>query len=114
MKLVPTGKDYLWGGTRLRKEYGKKIDMTPLAKTWECSVHPDGPSYIANGEFKGVVLVDVLKQYSEYIGTKVEDGTLLVLVKFIDAKKTCLYRFIRAISMQENMRVTMAKQRCGM
>lgn len=44
MKLVPTGKDYLWGGTRLREEYGKKIDLTPLAETWECSVHPDGPS----------------------------------------------------------------------
>lgn len=23
MKLIPTGKDYLWGGTRLREEYGK-------------------------------------------------------------------------------------------
>ena len=29
MKLIPTGKDYLWGGTRLREEYGKKIDLTP-------------------------------------------------------------------------------------
>lgn len=47
MKLIPTGKDYLWGGTRLREEYGKKIDLTPLAETWECSVHPDGPSYVA-------------------------------------------------------------------
>ena len=37
MKLIPTGKDYLWGGTRLREEYGKKIDLTPLAETWECS-----------------------------------------------------------------------------
>ena len=87
MKLVPTGKDYLWGGTRLREEYGKKIDLFPLAETWECSVHPDGPSYIANGEFKGLALADVLKQHPEYIGTKVEDGKLPVLVKFIDAKK---------------------------
>lgn len=23
MKLIPTCKDYLWGGTRLREEYGK-------------------------------------------------------------------------------------------
>ena len=27
MKLEPVGKDYLWGGTRLREEYGKKIDI---------------------------------------------------------------------------------------
>lgn len=87
MKLVPTGKDYLWGGTRLREEYRKKIDLTPLAETWECSVHPDGPSYVANGEFKGLALAEVLKQHPEYIGTKVEDGKLPVLVKFIDAKK---------------------------
>lgn len=25
MKLIPTGKDYLWGGTRLREKYGKKL-----------------------------------------------------------------------------------------
>lgn len=37
MKLIPTGKDYLWGGTRLREEYGKKIDLTPLAETWKKS-----------------------------------------------------------------------------
>lgn len=87
MKLVPTGKDYLWGGTRLREEYGKKNDLTPLAETWECSVQPDGSSDIANGEFKGVALADVLKQHPEFIGTKVENGKLPVLVKFIDAPK---------------------------
>ena len=34
IKLIPSGKDYLWGGTRLKDEYGKKIDMTPLAVSW--------------------------------------------------------------------------------
>lgn len=87
LKLLPTGKDYLWGGTRLREEYGKKIDLTPLAETWECSVHPDGPSTVVNGEFRGQTLSDVLKQHPEYLGTKVKNGELPVLVKFIDAKK---------------------------
>lgn len=87
MKLLPTGKNYLWGGIRLKEEYGKKIDLTPLAETWECSAHPDGPSYILNGEYKGKTLAEVLKQKPEYLGTKVEDGKFPVLVKFIDAKK---------------------------
>lgn len=87
LKLIPAGKDYLWGGMRLREEYGKKIDLTPLAETWECSVHPDGPSYIMNGDFKGRSLTDVLKEYPEYLGTKVKNGELPVLVKFIDARK---------------------------
>ena len=87
LKLQPCGKDYLWGGTRLRDEYGKKIDLTPLAETWECSVHPDGPSVIANGEYRGQTLSSVLKQHPEYLGTKVKNGELPVLVKFIDAKQ---------------------------
>ena len=93
MKLQPAGKDYLWGGTRLREEYGKKIDLTPLAETWECSVHPDGLSVVTNGEFKGKTLADVLKDHPEYLGRKVlsgmedKDAELPVLIKFIDAKK---------------------------
>ena len=87
LKLQPSGKDYLWGGTRLRDKYGKKIDLTPLAETWECSVHPDGPSVVSNGEFKGYTLTEVLKQYPKYLGTKIKNGELPVLVKFIDAKK---------------------------
>ena len=44
--LRPSGKDYLWGGSRLNDEFEKNIDLTPLAETWECSTHPDGPSYV--------------------------------------------------------------------
>ena len=91
MKLIPTGKDYLWGGTRLREEYGKKIDLTPLAETWECSVYPDGPSYVANGTYKEKTLADVLKAHPEYLGTKVDNGELPVLVKFIDANRLMNY-----------------------
>jgi mannose-6-phosphate isomerase len=87
IKLLPSGKDYLWGGTRLREEYGKNINLTPLAETWECSVHPDGPSTVFSGSFKGMTLNEVLKQHPEYLGTKVRNGELPILVKFIDAKQ---------------------------
>ncbi len=87
LKLMPAGKDYLWGGTRLKEEYGKKIGLTPLAETWECSVHPDGSSVVTNGEHKGMTLAEVLWQHPDYLGCKVQDGELPVLVKFIDAKQ---------------------------
>ena len=44
--LRPVGKDYLWGGERLKTAYHKQIDLTPLAETWECSTHPDGCSVV--------------------------------------------------------------------
>ena len=37
--LEPVGKDYLWGGDRLVKEFGKDTMMHPLAESWECSTH---------------------------------------------------------------------------
>ena len=87
LRLQPAGMDYLWGGTRLRDEYGKKIQMTPLAETWECSVHPEGPSVVANGEYRGRELRDVLKEHPDWMGTKVQDGEFPILAKFIDAKQ---------------------------
>ena len=86
-KLSPVGKDYLWGGTRLKNEYGKMIDMMPLAETWECSTHPDGPSTVATGAYKGTVLAEVLKLHPEYLGNKVQNSKLPILVKFIDARQ---------------------------
>lgn len=88
MKLKPEGKDYLWGGTRLREEYGKDIPLTPLAETWECSVHPDGLSVVVNGINAGRTLADVLAEHPEYMGSKIpEGGEFPILVKFIDAKQ---------------------------
>ena len=68
--LRPSGKDYLWGGSRLNDEFEKNIDLTPLAETWECSTHPDGPSYVVGGEFDGKELAEVLKAHPEYLGER--------------------------------------------
>ena len=86
--LKPAGKDYLWGGSRLNDDFSKGIDMEPLAETWECSTHPDGQSLVANGEFDGMLLSDVLKAHPAFLGTHPEaTGELPILIKFIDAKQ---------------------------
>lgn len=86
--LRPTGKDYLWGGSRLNDEFCKDIPMEPLAETWECSTHPDGPSYAVGGEFDGQSLTEILKAHPEFLGTHPDSGCELpILIKFIDAKK---------------------------
>jgi len=99
--LRPAGKDYLWGGKRLREEYGKDLDLKPLAETWECSIHPDGPSVVAVGDYAGKRLEEVLKEHPEWLGSRhysgENDGSdaeeavlkteLPILIKLIDAAK---------------------------
>ena len=86
--LKPAGKDYLWGGSRLKDDYSKKIDLDPLAETWECSTHPDGPSVVASGVYEGKELTEVLKEHPEYLGTHPRtEGELPILIKFIDARQ---------------------------
>lgn len=87
--LCPAGKDYLWGGSRLRDDFSKEIDLTPLAETWECSTHPDGPSFAASGEHAGKPLPEILKEHPEYLGThpRTADGLLPILIKLIDARQ---------------------------
>lgn len=86
--LRPSGKDYLWGGSRLNDDFEKAIPMTPLAETWECSTHPDGPSFAVGGAFDGQSLAEILRTRPEYLGRRHEGETALpILIKFIDAKK---------------------------
>lgn len=102
--LSPAGKDYIWGGRRLKDDFGKDIDLTPLAETWECSTHHDGISRVADiaasnasdwpveegvqSACEPLLLTDLVRKHPEILGTHpqtTEDGGLPILVKFIDA-----------------------------
>ena len=37
IKLKAPLKDYLWGGTRLKTDFGKKTDLEKVAESWELS-----------------------------------------------------------------------------
>ncbi len=84
--LKPAFKDYLWGGDRLRGEYHKETDLSPLAESWECSTHPDGTS-LALIDQKEIPMTEVLKRHPEILGTHPRTrNTLPILIKLIDAK----------------------------
>lgn len=86
--LKPSGKDYLWGGRRLNDEFEKGIELSPLAETWECSTHPDGPSYVVSGEFMGLELAEVIRRHPEFLGRRHAGlKELPILIKFIDARQ---------------------------
>ena len=88
LKLKPACKDYLWGGEKLRTEYGLDGAGDRLAEGWMLSCHPDGPSVIENGPYAGKTLA----QYIEAEGRAVlgSFGLLFadfpILIKLIDAK----------------------------
>mgnify|MGYP000907221799 FL=1 len=88
MKLVAPLKDYIWGGQKLKEEYGKETDLDIVAESWELSCHKDGMSVIANGEAKGKTLAAWLAQQTEgVLGEKVRGMDYFpLLVKLIDAK----------------------------
>ena len=87
LKLNPVFKDYLWGGTKLRDEYGFKSNLEKLAEGWMLSCHKDGENIISNGEFAGKTLTNIVKEYPHFLG---ENGKRFeyfpILIKLIDAK----------------------------
>lgn len=89
LKLNPSFKDYLWGGQKLKTDYGKKYDGDILAESWELSTHPDGPSYIMTGEHQGKTLQEYIEsQGQEILGERAKRFDFFpILIKFIDAKQ---------------------------
>lgn len=86
MQLAAPCKDYLWGGTRLRDEYGKKSDKDKLAESWELSCHKDGQSVIANGDYAGKTLSEFLAENPDALGKNCRRFEYFpVLIKLIDA-----------------------------
>lgn len=88
VKLLPACKDYLWGGEKLRKDYGIQSDLHPLAEAWMLSCHPDGPSMVATGKLAGRSLPEYLAvKGSGCLGTRcARFQELPILVKLIDAR----------------------------
>lgn len=89
IKLNPAFKDYLWGGTKLRDEYGKKCDLDKVAESWELSCHKDGCSVVADGEYAGLTLPQYIEKAGKAVlGTDCEKFEYFpILIKLIDAKQ---------------------------
>lgn len=89
LKLIAPCKDYIWGGNRLREEYGKKLDSDKIAESWELSCHKDGQSVIDGGEFGDKTLSEFIaaKGKTAALGTNCDRFEYFpILIKLIDAK----------------------------
>ena len=89
MKLNPVFKDYIWGGNRLREDFGFQSELSKLAEGWMLSCHKDGMNTVSNGEYSGMTLDEVIRKTGKekLVGTRALDFPYFpVLIKLIDAK----------------------------
>lgn len=88
IKLLPAFKDYLWGGTKLKTDFGKKSDLDIVAESWELSTHKDGQSVVADGPDAGLTLSEYIDKHGEGIlGSNSQKFDYFpILIKLIDAK----------------------------
>jgi len=85
-RLEPAYKNYIWGGTRLNKEYNKTSPYDITAESWELSCHDDGLCVIADGEYKGKTLKEVIAANPDILGKNGKAFDFFpILIKLIDA-----------------------------
>lgn len=86
--LAPIGKDYLWGGSKLKQDFHKGfISCSPLAETWECSTHPAGLSKLRTSDGSEKSFLDFLTENAEVLCNPGHRVLFPVLLKLIDAKE---------------------------
>lgn len=88
--LTPALKETIWGGNRIRSDFGMETDLKNIAEAWVLSCHEDGESIVTGGKYDGKTLSDVLEKElgMEALGTNckcesIEDFP--ILIKLIDA-----------------------------
>ena len=86
LKMIPVLQDKIWGGTRLRDEYGYDLPSETTGEAWVISAHPNGDCQIANGEYAGMTLSQLYQKHRELFGN-IKSEQFPLLVKIIDASE---------------------------
>lgn len=90
-RFVPYLKPVLWGGSRIADYKGIASDREDIGESWELSGVSGHESVVAEGEDKGLNIVQLIAKYKDkLVGKAVYEQfgtTFPLLVKFIDAKR---------------------------
>ena len=83
-KTTPAFKDYIWGGNKLKTEFGKQTALSTVAESWELAAHKDGTSGFVGEDFD---LGELFLSHRELIGKKAgKFERFPMIIKLIDAK----------------------------
>ncbi|MBP7830786.1 MAG: class I mannose-6-phosphate isomerase [Kiritimatiellae bacterium] len=87
-RFKPVYKDYLWGGDRILRRYGRAAPPGVYAESWEIADHPDGMSVVTNGPLAGLTLHDLVGRFGPaLLGTGAETGAFPLILKILDARE---------------------------
>ncbi len=84
--LEPVFKEMIWGGSRLKTDYGYDIPSDSTGECWAVSAHTNGDCKIKAGEYKGETLSSLWTNHRELFGNA-EGEVFPLLIKIIDAKQ---------------------------
>lgn len=91
IKFNPILKERLWGGTKLKTLFNKPIETNITGESWEVSAVKGDISVVANGDFAGKSLQELIDLYpNELLGKHVYEkfgADFPILIKFIDARE---------------------------
>ncbi len=90
LKFKPILKTVVWGGEKIAPYKEVVTDQHNIGESWELSGVKGHESVIANGEFEGKTITELVEQFKgKLVGEKVYANTgneFPLLIKFIDAK----------------------------
>ncbi len=82
--LQSTMHEKIWGGTRLRDQFGYAIPSEQTGEYWAISAHPNGVSIVENGPYAETPLDKLYKEHRELFGNR-EEEVFPLLTKILDA-----------------------------
>ena len=77
-------QEKIWGGTRLKEEFGYEIPSDHVGEFWAISAHPHGVSKVANGPYEGMGLDQLYQEHRELFGNR-KEPVFPLLTKILDA-----------------------------
>ncbi len=90
LRLRPVYKDYLWGGDRIPRVFGRDLPPGIYAESWEVADRAEGMSVVTQGPLAGSTLQNLVRGLGlDLLGQRGRGCAVLpLLIKLIDARQT--------------------------
>jgi len=82
--LQPIFKERIWGGNKLKSDFGYNIPSDKTGECWAISAHSNGETIIRNGKFAGTPLSELWKKQPELFATST-NRPFPLMIKILDA-----------------------------